>query len=542
MASKNNPRFATARVVVAIAALLSACGGASTSEPGVAAAGANRGAHRQATADVQDVAFEKSFIITDKATLDGLRADFTMTSLLHAISRHLNDVGGVDQQHDPDKFALNPFKVAGQDVLDHNNAAQAAKVGTIGRIYNSWNSVVIPNFNPAANVEPFRLIAVVNRLDLAGDFDRRDGGVLAGAERKWFGEARLIFAVDDPVQGTTLPMTISMEYRLPGLTTDASGTPVLDPSFDFSAEPSNKNWVLGRKLWANVWQDLSTYDLGSATYITKLQNIMSWIAYGIPYNHADIQITKEAKHHLAMRTGEKVRRESNQAQTSEFEYREFYLNGQWMLSTRKLRNEPFACANNSKTLADRIAADWSTATNSMSWRYTLGYRNMSQPEIDSTTASCGGTLPYGQVDDKGQDQDKDGVVDTQLRAKFARFIPTSASSVWTAIPPAPDQPLPENKTHGFAFGTCSGCHGSETGTGGFHLTPMPAASAPVLSSFLSGAIVGLPVRNAQYNYDERGRRMGLAAQFAVGTTPSLTDDPLLSDRTCNDENESCGPQ
>lgn len=522
--------------------MLAACGGSSPDEH-AQAAGAQQ-AKESLAASAPAVSYERSFVITDRQVLDRIAPDFKLGALLYAVSRNLNQLA-LDhpdwgkEQRDPKFFALHPFKGGARDVDTHNALSaddpDVSKVGTVPVIYNTFRNMILADgaFDPDEGIEPFRLIAVVNRLDLAGDFDMRGGGILGGAERRWFGEARLVFAVDRTLpDGSPVPMTISAEYRLPALKRGANGAITLDNGFVFANGPvDEEDWRQRRQLWAQVWQELSAHPLNSPEYVALLRNILSWTAYGVRFDRALINASTNASHNLAFRTGERVRvglgagGDQQGGLTDEFEYREFYLNDNWMLSTRKLRREPFDCASRSVTLADRIAEEWWSSTQSMAWRYTLGERNLADTELAELKAICG-RLPYDQVDDNG---------DTQLRAKFARF---TAASVWRTR-----RSLSEAQVHSFALGSCTGCHAGETGTQGFHIAPAPAGQPARLSPFLSPQqqpVTSTP-RGTPYSYDEPGRRMRLVARFADGDT-NMTDEPLLYDIGCKHVDVPCRPQ
>jgi hypothetical protein len=545
MAAGNNPRLHIALCTLAASCLvLAACGGSS---PDGASEAESASRAMAVSGGAKPVFFERSFVITDRQVLDALAPDFKVGSLLYAVSRHLNKLAEEHpewhkEKHDAKAFALQPFRVAGRDTDAHNALSNddpdQGKVGTVPVIYNTFNKVILADgaFDPDRGVEPFRLIAVVNRLDLAGDFDMRAGGELGGKERRWFGEARLIFSVNGTLaDGSPRPMTVSAEYRLPALKRNADGSVGLDNDFVFADGPADEaDWRQRRQLWAKTWQDLSAYAPGTPEYLSRLRTILSWVAYGVPYDLDQIKNSTNAQHNLAFRTGEKVRvgltDGSEGSVTDEFEYREFYLGDSWFLTTRKLRREPFACAAKSATLAKRIADDWWESTQSMSWRYILGNRNLEDEEIADLKAVCG-KLPYGQVDDP----DSDGNTDTQLRAKFGRF---KATSVWRTR-----KSVTEPQVHSFALGTCSGCHSGETGTQGFHIGPSPVGQPAVLSAFLSPLQQPTSVtpRDTPYSSDEPARRMALVARFAAKDL-NMGDDPLLYDIGCKDVAVPCLPQ
>ncbi|HKE47905.1 MAG TPA: hypothetical protein VKB52_07555 [Rhodanobacteraceae bacterium] len=65
------------------------------------------------------------------------------------------------------------------------------------------------------------------------------------------------------------------------------------------------------------------------------------------------------------------------------------------------------------------------------------------------------------------------------------FLGASAPNVlffWNGIPPA----ISNDARHAFSLGTCSGCHGQETGTFFTHVTPRPSHQVAALSEFLIG--------------------------------------------------------
>lgn len=493
---------------------------------GLAAATAcsSQGGHSTPSAEPQEsvaaalvgtnLSFAKSFVVVDQPSLGGsIATDFAMGTLLYNTNQYLASITpqwNIDhpqdqrQVHINSQFALKPFQGGSADVVSNNASPQ--HIGTVVPTIDSFGERVVPFFNPDQNkVGPFRLLAVVNRLDLAGDFDLRPGSQLAAGERRWFGEGRLVFGLSNPLDATTpFPMTFIMEFRLPALTTDQYGNIVVDSAFDFANGPvSNDDWIARRKLWAQMWTTLSTLALGSAQYVSTLHSLVAAFATG--------------DNHLALRTGERVRNQTTGALTNEFEYREFYLSGTWELSTRKLRREPFACSQKSNTLVSRINSDWNTSTNALVWDYLLGARNMTSDEITETTARCGGALPYGQTGANG----------TEFMAKFTRFMP---NTVWSIATPEPQR-------HQMALGTCSGCHSGETNAAGFQIQPSLVGQNAKLSTFLSSKTSATP-NGVTYFYDEPGRRMSLFAGFAAGTD---VPGDMLHNLSCHDANTCVVP-
>ena len=151
-------------------------------------------------------------------------------------------------------------------------------------------------------------------------------------------------------------MTVIMEFRLPALTTDKNGQIRRRRYLRLCCWTDRRDaWRQGRKLWAQVWEDLSSTKLTAGARLAKLKKISSWFAVG--------------EHHLSIRTGEQVRDADNNNQlTNEFEYREYYINATGNYSTRKLCREPFACAAKSDwTFEQRIDSEW--VPPDMAWNY-----------------------------------------------------------------------------------------------------------------------------------------------------------------------------
>ncbi|MFY2558437.1 Ig-like domain-containing protein [Corallococcus terminator] len=90
-----------------------------------------------------------------------------------------------------------------------------------------------PNAPLDFNTAPFRLLAIVNRIDLR-------------SEGTHSGEGRFIFGVTTP-SGQPMPFTVILEYMLPG-----------DGPEDIQR-------------WARDWHELGTLSLGTTAYNTKLQ-------------------------------------------------------------------------------------------------------------------------------------------------------------------------------------------------------------------------------------------------------------------------------
>jgi hypothetical protein len=277
----------------------------------------------------------------------------------------------------------------------------------------------------------------------------------------------------------------------------------VDDGFSYvDGPPSERAWRDQRRHWATLWRELSRYEPTSGAYQSLLLQIVQLFAVG--------------SNHVALRTGEQVTNAVTSQLTDEFEYREFYLNDQWVLSPRKVRLEPIRCADGSTTLDGRIAADWNAPAGAMRFWRMLGPRLLEPDEQATLTAHCGGELPYDQELDSGG---------YGHRAKLVRFRHRPAST-WRV--PA----LDEAQRRAFASETCSGCHATETDNpAGFHIAPRLAGVDSRVSRYLAGgALTVTPIPGGpSYTTNEREERRVLVKSFFEGE--HHTEQRLLCDKS-----------
>jgi hypothetical protein len=156
---------------------------------------------------------------------------------------------------------------------------------------------------------PFRLLAIVNRLDLGTSFGN-------------FGEGRFVFGLVDPVTGANLPMTVIFEYNLPGLPSD----PVADS--------------LKRKAWATRWHNLGKYAFGDPNYNTELANITTAFAkHGGGSSIHQLRTNELALAENPMVTG------APSSPASFWELREWHLGDEGFLDVAPVKNTPDASFN-----------------------------------------------------------------------------------------------------------------------------------------------------------------------------------------------------
>ena len=204
---------------------------------------------------------------------------------------------------DPSELVRNWLRTWEQDQFVGATFIQA-RPSIRGLVLNAWESRSGgPNAPLNFNFAPFRLLAIVNRMDL-----RREG--------EHAGEGRFVFGVTDP-SGNATPFTVILEYTLPGG----------DPE-EFQR-------------WARDWHELGRLGLSHPDYNAKLQAVTdrftkSFVASGRFMGSAISQV-----------------RTNENALEFEWELREFHFGPQG-LAPAHVGLTPVIFHNNSPLLANYI--------------------------------------------------------------------------------------------------------------------------------------------------------------------------------------------
>lgn len=492
----------------------------------------------------------RALLITDHRGLSGVEGDLelSLAGLLRDLGRQTARMACLDglTEHldDVEAYSRNPFIAAARDVGKHNDFETGPKIGTVAHSTNTWQTVLDHWVDGSAG--PFRLLAVANRLDVAGDTDARAGGSLAALRRRWFGEGRLVFGTTNiGPGGEVLPVTVILEFRLPALRrvqpTGNTYDLELDPDFDWDAGPTaagslsaDEVWRRQRRLWALAWRELIRHDPSSGAYQRRLHDLVRLFARG--------------ENFIALRTGENERdADAGDSLTTEFEYREFYLsNSGYKLTSRKNRREPMRCEDDTATLVTHLDDDWNIGSGlDFHFDFAPGQRTLTRSEEkevvgkDGTGGACGG-IPYGNGE----------LGDVGFRANYVRFrvAPQNGFPATPAWQNAMGRS--ELKRHLFAARTCSGCHSSETGSPGFLVSPRASddVDAPV-AHFLNtdGEVhaVTVTANGAEHTYEYRELEDRLATFSRFLNQYDFSADYLAGQKTFANEmlfcsNSPCG--
>jgi hypothetical protein len=463
---------------------------------------------------------EKSIIITNRvgfAAVADPASRLTLGRLLaerHAfmnVKRVTEGRGSIG----PREGTLMAFTKLGEDTHEHNNVVPPERrIGIVHEQGNPFRDLVLSRWD-ASGVElelpenekdgPFRLLAVINRIDQAGANDNPGGGnTLPEDKRKFLGEGRLVFGLTaDDSNGEPYPMTLIMEYHLPFLNVEEGldgSTRYVGVTTDFNQDDiSDADWIEQRKRWASLWIELSKYSFESTEYQTKLRDIVALFA--------------RPENSVALRIGRIIDPYDPNNAIREFEYRESYTQGGFLLAPRDLARDVHPCVAQEPFFAELVEQRWQASTRDMVYDYKWPSAIDDQ---DAISDACG--LPMGA---KAEEQGP--------RVHVSRFL---ADKWWPPLygtsPTDPSINDMEEKRHDFAMTTCSGCHSRETGTPGFMIFPRAENADSALAPFLRGPVTVTLPNGVTYSYNEIERRKQLLLAFEKRGYPASCDEGVCA--------------
>ena len=317
---------------------------------------------------------------------------------------------------------------------------------------------------------PFRLLAIVNRLDL------RESAVYGGSGG---GEARLVFGAincNDAFTATSIQ---------PGMDDALAFTVIFEYAVPSSSCPQVRNW-------AQQWTALGALNLGSAAYNTQLQSITD-------------QFTLRG----AQPTRLPNKSALNQLRTNEFA---LSVSGEafWELREARLVLCGLLCTSNAGLLEHATVAQ----TPDITYQASVTGRSLTRDYINANELAI--LVGAHQVP---------LVLPTGERFRGGAIAP-GAGFAWN-----PGIVDPEAR-HQFSKATCSGCHTRETDADFLHIFPRNAGVAAQLSDFLTGNNMPKsdPVSGESRAFDElldRQQKLDAAANMTCITAADFAVEELF---------------
>jgi hypothetical protein len=315
---------------------------------------------------------------------------------------------------------------------------------------------------------PLKLIAIVNRIDLAGNVAF---GKVGGAE------GRFIFAaLDDSCQAEAF--NVILEYGVP----KTSCTELRD--------------------WARAWLALDTLTLGSTAYNNALEHLTETFAHAgaAPNKPAGSAINQVRSNEISL--GSTADEPPRQWELREFALTNTGVGSKVALLESTVKQTPDANFNQE--------ASGSRASDLARWI------NDNESAVIAQTDTVPLVLPFPPGSAFL------GASTLNVLTNLGSFFPPPHLDYWTA--PGINSNLAR---HMFSLCTCNGCHGDETHTGFRHVAGVAPAA---LSPFLTGEIVADPVNPQQtYKFGDLARRNtvleklggAICSQILSGTPQNL---------------------
>ena len=499
----------------------------------------------------------KSVMITNNNVLDRINDNFDLGYLLGQVGRMENNANP-GATRSVGRWVAQIFELAQNQQDEYVDRGQfqlgRAPLSSryMKRVLEQWtdrscnkihtgdsNFRAIKQFTSPAQLrsKTFRLLAVVNRMDLAGEYDDRLTNSATRVPR-FLGEVHLVYGLIDRTRnyensncsrgdsstGKAYPMTFVVSYRLPVIRKLSSGSfpyaRASSPSL-FSLGENSNQWKNKMKLWAEAWENLASTGNNSA-HANRLAKAL--------------ELAVRPENFLSLKTNTEVRNDV-------YELREWYIfrsgqvvnnieNANGLLIPRKLRREPYPCLNNSHMLTKQVQHYWRPAVNDLDMttrRYD--HDNPDDPDIGSTPTNaddhtrsgyalmrdhtrlliddldilqerrsnyywsdnCGRTtnqMPFGMHTGNSRNDPPTGDKDVDTLMGLAPFGRVNGDGrIWRLRAASLDGVSAsqlESMRHAFAIRTCTGCHSQEGATKGFHIFPRLSGNDSSMSNFLTG--------------------------------------------------------
>jgi hypothetical protein len=301
------------------------------------------------------------------------------------------------------------------------------------------------------NKAPFRLLAIVNRVDLRHNRFFKEGTA---------GELRFVFSVLDlemreTAGGPCAGLSMVNQAREPN--PDPSAVSGLDTIIlEYAVDMKKPSDVKG---WAKRWFDLGRKTMGSSTYLSTLQGITDTI---VKANAGAAKNRPNGSELIRIRTNESI-------DDCNWQLREFVLD--------KNAKVPVA-ATVKQTPHPRYADESCGILDAQDFGDELGsWVGANETDVENETY----VLP--NLDPLNGGEHLAGGESSHVIA--GGFWDVGATIFGLGVSP--------KARHKFSLNTCTGCHGRETDTQFAHIEPRVSSQAATLSGFLTGIDVIDPV-------------------------------------------------
>jgi hypothetical protein len=309
------------------------------------------------------------------------------------------------------------------------------------------------------NKAPFRLLAIVNRLDLRKNMFFGEGKA---------GELRFVWSVLDLEQKTSDKGACGgfediARGREPGITSigpaDSPGinTVILEYAVD-------KKTTTDVKAWASKWAGLNSHSFTSTTYLSTLQDITEAVVV------AGKGGSKRPN------SSELIRIRTNDSQDdNNWQLREFEIDpATHLFRATTIKNTPSSLFQDGDQFAPPF--DFTDAQVLTDWI------NQNEQEIIDERHNVPTFVDRNE--------------EPFLGGETTHFGNNGLNGTW-AIAAAQSGLIHSSEARRtFSFNTCNGCHGAETNTDFSHIAPRPYGQEAQLSCFLTGCTVDDPARLA----------------------------------------------
>lgn len=273
---------------------------------------------------------------------------------------------------------------------------------------------------------PFKLIAIVNRLDLRGN----SGYGFSNA-----GEGRFVF---NALSSTCNPLqfTVIFEYGI------------------------NKKSCTAVKAFAQEWSNLNSLTVGSVAYNNALENITD------QFTQSGTNPSKPNQNSINQIRTNEIRL------SSPWELREFNLFNSGQLGLVTVKQEP--------------AVKYNVKTNNPDVERLASFINNNTIAVENNNYEVPINVPLNV----GSPTPTTAFLGGKSHIQFPPTGLAPSAHHWNGTTAAgPAFIVSDNARHVFSLNTCSGCHGGETQTFFTHINPTGFGTAATLSGFLTGISV-----------------------------------------------------